>query len=89
MSDRTAGVNESERKLILDALDRATARVGALVGLPPADSRYPEALESAQEALDEAGQARADLSAQLMQRLMAIADLDVIDIRRDPGPVDP
>ncbi|MEV6957517.1 hypothetical protein [Streptomyces sp. NPDC051183] len=85
VGDHTIAVNESERQLILDALDRATARVGALVGLAPSDSGYPEALESAQQAVDEAGQARADLSVHLMQRLMAVTDLDFIDPRRAPG----
>lgn len=89
VSDRTMGVNDTEQQLILDALDRATSRVGALVRLPRDDSQYPEALESAQRALGEAGQARADLSVQLMQRLMDIADLDVIDTRRGPEPLDP
>ncbi|OXY95638.1 hypothetical protein BEK98_15980 [Streptomyces diastatochromogenes] len=82
-------MNESEQRLILDALDLATARVGALVRLPLDDSRYSGALESAQKALDEAGQARADLSGRLMQRLMDIADLDVIDTRSDPESADP
>ncbi|MEU6286736.1 hypothetical protein [Streptomyces sp. NPDC046988] len=82
-------MNDTEQQLILDALDRATSRVGALVRLPRDDSQYPEALESAQRALGEAGQARADLSVQLMQRLMDIADLDVIDTRREPEPLDP
>ncbi|MFI1370322.1 hypothetical protein [Streptomyces griseochromogenes] len=89
VSDRAVGLNESEQRLILDALDLATARVGALVRLPLDDSRYSEALESAQKALDEAGQARADLSGRLMQRLMDIADLDVIDTRYDPESADP
>ncbi|MDQ0578312.1 hypothetical protein QF030_000490 [Streptomyces rishiriensis] len=89
VSDRTMRVHESEQELILDALDLATSRVGVLVRLPTDDSRYQEALQSARIALDGAGQARADLSVQLMQRLMDIADLDVIDTRRDSGPANP
>lgn len=89
VSDRTMGVSESERTLILDALDLATARVNTLIRVPLDDSRYPEVLEAAHRALDEAGQARADLSGQLMQRLMDIVDLDVIDPRRAPGRTDP
>ncbi|MGW8730666.1 hypothetical protein ACWGNF_32075 [Streptomyces sp. NPDC055808] len=89
VSDRTMGVNESERTLILDALDLATACVNTLIRVPLDDSRYPGALEAAQNALDEAAQARADLSGRLMQRLMDIVDLDVIDTRRDLGRIAP
>ncbi|MER7195920.1 hypothetical protein [Streptomyces flaveolus] len=89
VSDRTMGVPESERELILDALDLATTRVGALVRLPMGDPRYPQVLAAAQTACEEAIQARADLSDQLMQRLMDIADLDVIDTRDTPRPIDP
>ncbi|MGW6691890.1 hypothetical protein [Streptomyces sp. NPDC054961] len=86
VSDRTIRVDESDRQLILDALDRATYRMRDLARLPQNDPHYPQALTSAQKALDKAGHARALLSVQLMQRLMDIADLDVIDTRRDPGP---
>jgi hypothetical protein len=89
VSDRTMGVPDSEQKLILDALDLATARVGALVRLPMGDPRYPHVLAAAQTACDEAVQARAGLSDQLMQRLMDIADLDVIDTRDTPRPINP
>ncbi|MFJ4536622.1 hypothetical protein ACIP39_11720 [Streptomyces tibetensis] len=89
VSDHTIGVTESEQQLILDALDLATSRVGALVRLPLGDARYPEVLGAAQHVVQEAGHARANLSAQLMQRLMDIVDLDVVDTRDTGRLVDP
>ncbi|MER6279696.1 hypothetical protein ABT202_25970 [Streptomyces sp900105245] len=72
---------------ILDALDLFTRRIATLISLSDDDPRWPDAARAASRAGNAAMKVRAELSAQLISRLLDVDNLDVIDTR--PNPVNP